>query len=68
MESSQFGYRARLSDTLRWDKKILTKASRWWRNYRTRQALANLSDHLLEDIGVTHEKAQQESVRFFWDD
>ncbi|UUM30087.1 DUF1127 domain-containing protein [Vibrio japonicus] len=68
METSELGYKAKFADTLGWDKKILTKVSRWWRNYRTRKALSHLSDHLMEDIGLTPAQARQESVRHFWDD
>ncbi|WP_038175028.1 DUF1127 domain-containing protein [Vibrio pacinii] len=67
METSEFGYKVKLTDTLTWNKKILTNVSQWWRNYRTRKDLANLSEHLLEDIGVGREQARQESIRHFWD-
>lgn len=67
METSEFGYKQKLSDTLVWDKKFLTLVKRWWRNYRTRQQLKDVPSHLLEDIGLTKEQAHQESVRHFWD-
>ena len=67
METSEFGYKVKLTDTLTWNKKILTNVNKWWRNYRTRKDLANLSEHFLEDIGVGREQARQESIRHFWD-
>ncbi|KGY12574.1 hypothetical protein NM22_10400 [Vibrio tubiashii] len=67
METSDFGYKQKLSDTLVWDKKILTLVNRWWRNYRTRKQLKDLPAHLLNDIGLTKEQAHQESMRHFWD-
>lgn len=67
METSEFGYKQKLSDTLVWDKKFLTLVKRWWRNYRTRKQLKDLPTHLLDDIGLTKEQAHQESIRHFWD-
>ena len=67
METSEFGYKQKLSDTLVWDKKFLTLVKRWWRNYRTRQQLKDVPSRLLDDIGLTKEQAHQESVRHFWD-
>ncbi|WCP67677.1 DUF1127 domain-containing protein [Vibrio tubiashii] len=67
METSEYGYKQKLSDTLVWDKKILTLIKRWWRNYRTRKQLENLPEHLLDDLGLTKEQAHQESIRRFWD-
>ncbi len=67
METSEFGYKVKLKETLSWDKKILTNLSRWWRNYRTRKQLSHLSNHLLEDIGVTQAQARKESARHFWE-
>lgn len=67
METSEFGYKVKLNEALSWDKKILTNLSRWWRNYRTRKQLSHLSNHLLEDIGVTQAQARKESMRHFWE-
>lgn len=67
METPEFGYKVKLKETLSWDKKILTNLSRWWRNYRTRKQLSHLSNHLLEDIGVTQAQARKESARLFWE-
>lgn len=68
METSEFGYKVKLTHTLVWNKKILTKAKRWWRNFKTRKDLTHLSDRLLDDVGLTQEQAHQESIRTFWDD
>lgn len=67
METSEYGYKQKLPDTLFWDKEILTLIKRWWRNYRTRKQLENLPEHLLDDLGLTKEQAHQESIRRFWD-
>ncbi|USD59884.1 DUF1127 domain-containing protein [Vibrio sp. SCSIO 43140] len=47
-------------------KNILTVLSVWYRNYRTRKALAEMSERLLDDIGITPYEAKQESRRPFW--
>jgi uncharacterized protein YjiS (DUF1127 family) len=47
-------------------KNILTVLSVWYRNYRTRKALAEMSDRLLDDIGISPYEAKQESHRPFW--
>lgn len=67
METSEYGDKQKLSNTLVWDKKILTKIQRWWQNYRTRQQLDQLPDHLLDDLGVTRQQADEEKRRSFWD-
>ena len=40
-----------------------------WRvaRWRSRRSLENLDDHLLRDIGLTHEAAAREARRSFWD-
>ncbi|MCG9680782.1 DUF1127 domain-containing protein [Vibrio sp. Isolate23] len=68
METSEYGYKQRISDTLVWDKKILTKIARWWRNHTTRKQLEHLPDHLLDDLGLTKEQSHGESIRRFWDE
>ena len=35
--------------------------------FRQRRSLASLDDHLLRDIGVTREQAQNEATRPLWD-
>ncbi|SEF74765.1 DUF1127 domain-containing protein [Vibrio hangzhouensis] len=47
-------------------KKFLIVVRQWHQNYRSRKALAELSDHLLDDIGVTRAEAREESQRNFW--
>ncbi|GAL19706.1 hypothetical protein JCM19235_1062 [Vibrio maritimus] len=47
-------------------KNILTVLSVWYRNYRTRKALAEMSERLLDDIGITPYEAKQEHRRPFW--
>lgn len=39
----------------------------WYRTRRTRRQLADLSDHALQDLGLTREAALQEALRPFWD-
>jgi len=39
----------------------------WGQRRRTRLHLLNLSDHQLEDLGLTRAAAQEEAMRPFWD-
>ncbi|MDX1667938.1 MAG: DUF1127 domain-containing protein [Limnobacter sp.] len=39
----------------------------WKRNFRTRQQLAELEDHLLLDIGVTRAEALREASKAFYE-
>ncbi|WP_410000935.1 DUF1127 domain-containing protein [Vibrio hangzhouensis] len=48
-------------------KRFLIIFRQWYQNYRSRKVLAELSDHLLDDIGVTRAEARKESERCFWD-
>ncbi|GMQ47479.1 DUF1127 domain-containing protein [Vibrio sp. 10N] len=54
------------SDGFQLRKNILTVVSVWYRNYKTRKALAEMSDRLLDDIGISPYEAGQESRRPFW--
>lgn len=45
---------------------IALVVSLWLERARTRQALAELDEHLLRDIGRTPIEAQHESARPFW--
>ncbi|USD64742.1 DUF1127 domain-containing protein [Vibrio sp. SCSIO 43136] len=38
----------------------------WRQNYRTRLALRNMPDYLLDDIGITEEQRNIEVKRSFW--
>ncbi|MHA6262024.1 DUF1127 domain-containing protein [Arenibacterium sp. CAU 1754] len=38
----------------------------WDQLSRTRRDLAQLSDHMLDDIGLTYAQARRESKRWFW--
>lgn len=42
--------------------------TKWSQNARTRRALAQLDDHLLQDIGVDPRAAHSEARRMFWQD
>lgn len=48
-------------------KLILTKVNEWRRNSVTRKELEHLSEHMLNDIGLTRSEADRESARYFWD-
>lgn len=39
---------------------------RWRRNARTRKALAKLSSHLYQDIGLTEQQIRHELKKKFW--
>lgn len=44
------------------------KTVKTWRvRHQTRRALARLSPHELDDIGLTPEQAQRESSKAFWE-
>ncbi|MGF1799364.1 DUF1127 domain-containing protein [Vibrio gigantis] len=47
-------------------KKFYSKLKVYLQNRRTRKRLAELSDHLLEDVGITREQANEEVRRPFW--
>ncbi len=48
-------------------KKIFSLVNQWVQNQRTRKQLADMPEHLLDDIGITKEQANQEVSRHFWD-
>jgi uncharacterized protein YjiS (DUF1127 family) len=48
-------------------KKAFSLIKRWFQNYRTRRKLAEIPEHLLDDIGITKEQANKEIRRPFWD-
>ena len=48
-------------------KKFYLKVQRFRQNAKTRKHLADLPDHLLNDIGLTHTQAQQEARKAFWE-
>lgn len=39
---------------------------RWYENKRTRYYLAEMSPHLLKDIGITESERQEELAKKFW--
>ena len=48
--------------------RMLVAAYRWrTARWRSRRALEDLDDHLLRDIGLTHEAAAREAKRSYWD-
>ena len=60
----------------KWVRKVAPEASAWRRperglarwiaRYRERGALANLSDHMLRDIGLSADEARAEARKSFW--
>lgn len=46
---------------------VFSRIAVWNRTRRTRKQLADLSDHELQDLGLTRAAALQESLRPFWD-
>ena len=50
-----------------WFADLSPGVSRLWHKRRERQRLAELDDHLLADIGVSREQAEQESRKWFWE-
>lgn len=49
-------------------KKAWLRIERMIRNHRTRNQLAELSDHLLDDIGLTRAQRNEEIRKPFWVD
>jgi uncharacterized protein YjiS (DUF1127 family) len=47
---------------------VVVTIVKWEERRRTRKALAQLDDHLLEDIGLTRHQAQLETRLPFWRD
>ena len=47
---------------------IVTRVKRWSELSRQRAQLAQMSDQMLSDIGLSRADALQEADRYFWDD
>ena len=45
---------------------IALVVTKWSHRRRSRMNLSRLDPHLLNDIGITREQAQQEAARPFW--
>ena len=52
----------RVPSPLGWAQVLKRMHDRWWQ----RQALLDLEDRLLDDIGITREQAEREARRPFW--
>ncbi|MEZ8017268.1 DUF1127 domain-containing protein [Vibrio splendidus] len=48
-------------------KKFYSKFRLYLQKRRTRKHLAELSDHLLEDVGITRGQANEEVRKSFWE-
>ncbi|MDH5921465.1 DUF1127 domain-containing protein [Vibrio splendidus] len=48
-------------------KEFYSKFRLYLQNRRTRKHLAELSDHLLEDVGITRGQANEEVRKAFWE-
>ncbi len=55
-------YRVKRNSTLGW----LATIRAWAERRRQRQALANLDQHLLDDIGISRAAAAHEIAKPFW--
>ncbi|MGH1430965.1 MAG: DUF1127 domain-containing protein [Neptuniibacter sp.] len=47
-------------------KKLPLILKQWEQNYRTRKALAKLSNEQLKDVGLSNEQANMEASKPFW--
>jgi uncharacterized protein YjiS (DUF1127 family) len=47
-------------------RKLIETMAVWIVRRRQRQALAELDDHLLDDVGLSREQAYREAARPFW--
>ena len=51
-----------------WIDRAVSRVRRWHRLARQRRALAQLSDQILKDIGLSRVDALREAARPFWDE
>jgi uncharacterized protein YjiS (DUF1127 family) len=49
-----------------WALMVAVQLIAWDHRQRSRKALAQLEDHMLRDIGLTHSAAYQEAEKPFW--
>ena len=47
-------------------KQLLTQTARWQAKQQQRQQLRQLSDRLLDDIGISRAQAEKEAAKPFW--
>ena len=50
----------------KWLHEFASAFGRMWQRRRERQALLELDDRLLEDVGVTREQALRQASKWFW--
>jgi len=50
-----------------WFRDLAPTIARMWRKRRERQLLLELDEHLLNDIGITREQAQQQAAKWMWE-
>jgi uncharacterized protein YjiS (DUF1127 family) len=55
--------RAKLSPVL---YRLIDTMGIWTARWRQRQALAELDDHLLDDVGLSREQARRDASKPFW--
>jgi uncharacterized protein YjiS (DUF1127 family) len=51
---------------LPWLYKLIDTTAVWTARWRQRQALVELDEHLLNDIGLSHEQARRDAAKPFW--
>ncbi len=74
MQSNQLasGIRWSYFHTVLWNyllaklKKYALLVKQWQQNRRTRYYLAEMSEHMLKDIGITEAERQDEITKKFW--
>jgi uncharacterized protein YjiS (DUF1127 family) len=49
-----------------WFRDLAPTIARLWEKRRERQLLLELDDHLLNDIGITHQEAEAEAAKWPW--
>jgi uncharacterized protein YjiS (DUF1127 family) len=49
-----------------WFRDIAPALARIWQKRRERQALLELDERMLRDIGVSREQAQRQAAKWFW--
>ncbi|WP_070962483.1 DUF1127 domain-containing protein [Vibrio sonorensis] len=65
--SIQYRFKIEMVSPKRLLKKFYLLLMLWRRNYRTRRQLADLPEHLYQDIGVSTPQVNREVKRCFWD-
>lgn len=62
----QHSWQISVTPVFSWLSKVTAVIAAWHRRARDRQALRHLSDHYLQDIGLTRHQVMRECGKPFW--